>query len=122
MSDDLTLRTLIIAIVVLLLVVIWLVLRRPRPLRLLEENALRPGIHLFTSERCKGCDELRRSLVDALGPDSYTEHPELHERELFASAGVDMIPVVVTVTEGERPRMWKDMPPRRVLERASQHR
>lgn len=118
MTDAVGLRLAIVIVVALLLLALWLVMRRPRPLKRLTTTELALGIHLFSATRCRGCEELRRDLEEAVGDANFVEHPEETEGALFETAGIDLVPVVVTVIAPDRAEVWKGVPPRRVLERA----
>ncbi len=117
MTDTLLLRFSIVVGVALLLVVVWLVMKRPRPLQTLEGTGLEPGVHLFTATRCRGCEELRRELDSIIGRDAYREHAEETDPSLFISAAIELVPVVVTVDDSRTARVWGAVPSRRVLER-----
>lgn len=88
--------------------------RRPRS-RPME--GLDPGITLFTSERCPGCDPVRSRLVEVLGAEGFREVKWTEAPDSFVTHRIDRVPTTAAVDEAGAGLIWEGMPPVRLLHR-----
>ena len=95
---------------------IWRLVHRRRPLRRRLEG-LGPGVVLFTSDRCPGCDPVRARLVEAFGTDGFREVKWTEEPTLFAAHRILRVPTTAAVEPDGDSLLWEGMPPARVLRR-----
>ena len=91
-----------------------LVRRRPRRRSM---PGLEPGVTLFTSERCPGCDPVRSRLTEVLGPQGFREIKWTEKPDLFVTHSVDRVPTAAAVDGGGNALIWEGMPPVRLLHR-----
>lgn len=86
--------------------------RRPqrRPLEGLE-----PGVMLFTSQRCPGCDPVRDLLVEVLGPEGFREIKWTEEPQPFQVHRIERVPTTAAVDESGMGRLWEGIPSVRLL-------
>lgn len=84
--------------------------RRPMP-------GLEPGVVLFTSQRCPGCDPVRSKMIEVLGPDGFREIKWTEDPEPFVTHRIGRVPTTVAVDEGGVGHLWEGMPPARLLEK-----
>jgi hypothetical protein len=99
MSED-WLRPLIVVAVLGLAALAGLIISRKErrtPYRA-RQVSIAPGIYLFTSSSCAGCDPARRFLVDAVGPDGFVEVRWEDVPERFTETGIEEVPATLVVT------------------------
>lgn len=84
--------------------------RRPMP-------GLEPGVILFTSQRCPGCDPVRSRIGEVLGPDGFREIKWTEDPEPFATYRIGRVPTTVAVDDGGVGRLWEGMPSTRLLQK-----
>ncbi|MXY74782.1 MAG: hypothetical protein F4W94_00820 [Acidimicrobiia bacterium] len=92
------------------------ILERRRPRRRLMKG-LDPGVSLFTSERCPGCDPVRSRLIEVLGPEGFREIKWTEHPDLFVTHMVDRVPTTAAVNASGDALIWEGMPPVRLLQR-----
>lgn len=88
--------------------------RRPRR-RALE--GLDPGVVLFTSQRCPGCDPVRSRMIEALGPEGFREIRWTEDPQLFVTHMIDRVPTAAAVDQNGMGLIWEGMPSLRRLQR-----
>lgn len=88
--------------------------RRPRRRAM---AGLDPGVVLFTSRRCPGCDPVRERLIEVLGPKGFREIKWTESPQPFAYHGIDRVPTTAAVDEDGVGRVWEGMPSVRLLKR-----
>lgn len=81
-----------------------------RPVRLVGDTGLPPGIYLFTSTECESCRRARASLDRELGPTGYRELTWKGHADHFYSIGVDAVPTVLVVSQDGRGRIYPGQP------------
>ena len=96
------------------LVARMLVRRRPRRRSM---QGLAPGVALFTSERCPGCDPVRSRLIEVLGPEGFREIKWTEAPDVFVTHRVDRVPTTAAVDGSGDAFIWEGMPPVRLLHR-----
>lgn len=92
------------------------ILERRRPRRR-SMQGLEPGVSLFTSERCPGCDPVRSRLVEVLGAEGFREIKWTERPDLFGTHMVDRVPTTAAVDGSGDAFIWEGMPPTRLLQR-----
>lgn len=92
------------------------IIARRRPRRRSMEG-LEPGVTLFTSERCPGCDPVRSRLVDVLGAEGFREIRWTEMPDLFVTYMVDRVPTTAAADGSGAAFIWEGMPPVRLLHR-----
>lgn len=92
------------------------ILERRRPRRR-SMQGLEPGVTLFTSERCPGCDPVRSRLVEVLGAQGFREIKWTEKPDLFLTHMVDRVPTTAAVDASGDAFIWEGMPPVRLLHR-----
>lgn len=85
-------------------------LRRPMP-------GLQPGVVLFTSQRCPGCDPVRSRMIEVLGPEGFREVKWTEEPEPFGTYRIERVPTCAAVDHDGHGRIWEGMPSVRLLEK-----
>lgn len=95
---------------------IWRLVHRRRPMRRRLEG-LGPGVVLFTSDRCPGCDPVRARLVEAFGSGGFREIKWTEEPALFASHNILRVPTAAAVEPDGDSLLWEGMPSTRMLRR-----
>ena len=88
--------------------------RRPRRRAM---PGLEPGVVLFTSQRCPGCDPVRSRMTEILGSDGFREIKWTEDPAPFITHRIDRVPTAVAVGEGGSGHVWEGMPPARLLEK-----
>ena len=88
--------------------------RRPRRRYL---GGLPPGVSLFTSQRCPGCDPVRSRLIEVLGPEGFQEIKWTEASQIFTTHMVHHVPTTAAVDESGAGLIWEGMPPVRLLRR-----
>ena len=78
---------------------------------------LEPGVVLFTSQRCPGCDPVRARLIKVLGHDGFREIKWTEEPQLFGAHRIDRVPTSAAVDGDGVGRVWEGMPSVRLLRR-----
>jgi len=91
-------------------------LERRRPRRR-SMQGLEPGVTLFTSERCPGCDPVRSRLIEVLGARGFREIKWTEQPDLFMTHVVDRVPTTAAVDGSGDAFIWEGMPPVRLLHR-----
>ena len=91
-------------------------LERRRPRRR-SMPGLEPGVSLFTSERCPGCDPVRSRLIEVLGVEGFREIKWTEEPDLFVTHMVDRVPTTAAVDGSGNALVWEGMPPVRLVHR-----
>ncbi len=86
--------------------------RRPRRRAM---PGLEPGVVLFTSQRCPGCDPVRSRLIEVLGPDGFQEIKWTESPQTFTDHRIDRVPAVAAVDPDGVGLLWEGMPPTRLL-------
>jgi hypothetical protein len=86
--------------------------RRSRrgPIRDITSTGLEPGVYLFSSSACIGCEAARAKLDDALGEGGYTEVPWEVSPQVFADLDVTAVPAVLRVVPGGEGRLYPGQP------------
>jgi hypothetical protein len=92
-------------------VIVWL-RRRPAESVAVDEGGLGPGVYLFTSSTCADCAGARRRLQDALGASGFVEIEWEQEPGLFAGLGIDAVPCTVLVADDGSASKYPGMPDR----------
>ena len=88
--------------------------RRPRRRSM---KGLEPGVALFTSQRCPGCDPVRSRLIEVLGAGGFREIKWAEAPQLFVTHMIDRVPTTAAVDKGGTGLIWEGMPPVRLLRR-----
>jgi len=86
--------------------------------RLAPIQGLPAGAVLFGSTACGECPPARRVLEEVMG-DDWHELDANTDRELFAAAGIQAVPVVVITAASGRQRRFAGVPSKRWLKRAA---
>ena len=88
--------------------------RRPhrRPMRGLE-----PGVVLFTSQRCPGCDPVRSRFIEVLGIEGFREIRWAEEPQIFATHKIHRVPTAAAVEANGDGLVWEGLPTVRLLRR-----
>lgn len=84
--------------------------RARRPVRLVGDTGLPPGVYLFTSAECDSCRRARESLDTEMGPTGYRELTWNDDADRFDSIGVDGVPTVLVVSQDGRGRLYRGQP------------
>ncbi|MDE0131133.1 MAG: hypothetical protein OXQ32_02570 [bacterium] len=92
------------------------ILQRRRPRRR-SMQGLEPGVSLFTSERCPGCDPVRSRLIEVLGAEGFREIKWTDQPDLFVTHTVDRVPTTAAVDASGDAFIWEGMPPIRLVQR-----
>nr|MDE0500977.1 hypothetical protein [bacterium] len=92
------------------------ILKRRRPRRR-SMKGLEPGVSLFTSERCPGCDPVRSRLIEVLGAEGFREIKWTEQPDLFVTHTVDRVPTTAAVDGSGDALVWEGMPPIRLVQR-----
>ena len=92
------------------------ILERRRPRRR-SMQGLEPGVALFTSERCPGCDPVRSRLIEVLGAEGFGEIKWTERPDLFVTHMIDRVPTTAAVDANGAALTWEGMPPDRLLHR-----
>ncbi len=88
--------------------------RRPRRRSM---GGLEPGVSLFTSQRCPGCDPVRSRLIEVLGPEGFREIKWTEAPQLFVTHMIHRVPTTAAVDKSGAGLIWEGMPPVRLLRR-----
>lgn len=114
--SELTLRLVVVAGVLALVVaiVMFLRLRDRAPSRPLGKVTLDPGIYFFTSAACDDCHSARKQLLMALGPQGFVEYSWETDPGVFTTLSIDKVPCSVTVDEARRATLWIGQPDRMI--------
>ena len=80
-------------------------------------NGLEPGIVLFTSQKCPGCDPVRDLLTEVLGPKGFREIKWTEEPQPFQTHKIDRVPTTAAVDSEGVGRVWEGMPSVRLLQK-----
>ena len=86
--------------------------RRPRRRSM---KGLEPGVALFTSQGCSGCDPVRSRLIEVLGAEGFREIKWTEEPQWFVTHRIDRVPTTAAVDESGAGLIWEGMPPVRLL-------
>ena len=86
--------------------------RRPRRRNLV---GLGPGVVLFTSQRCPGCDPVRARLIEVLGPEGFREIKWTENPQPFTDHRIARVPTTAAVGTDGTGLLWEGMPPVRML-------
>ena len=92
------------------------ILERRRPGRR-SMRGLDPGVTLFTSERCPGCDPVRSRLIEVLGAGGFREIKWTESPDVFVAHLIDRVPTTAAVDGSGDAFTWEGMPPVRLLHR-----
>ena len=76
---------------------------------------MEPGVILFTSKRCPGCDPVRSRLIEVLGPKGFREIKWAESPQVFVDHRIDRVPTAAAVDRNGLGRIWEGMPPKRLL-------
>jgi hypothetical protein len=87
----------VIGAVVVSLLIVAMLRRRPAVSGSRDGGALGPGVYLFTSSTCADCVGARERLEDVLGSDGYLEIGWEDDPGLFTHLGIDAVPCTVVV-------------------------
>lgn len=87
---------------------------RRRPVRR-DMAGLAPGVALFTSDRCPGCDPVRSRMAEVLGPGGFREIKWTESPELFSEHRIDRVPAAAAIDPDGAGLLWEGMPPVRLL-------
>lgn len=82
---------------------------RRRPRRRAMEG-LEPGVVLFTSQRCPGCDPVRDRLVAVLGPEGFREIKWTEDPQPFQTHRIARVPTTAAVDSNGMGQVWEGMP------------
>ncbi len=74
------------------------------------DRALPPGVYLFSSATCAGCEPARRAIVDRLGPSGFVEISWEEKPGWFAEFGVGAVPATLIMTEDGVPTVYPGHP------------
>jgi hypothetical protein len=108
--NEVALRLALVVGVVILSLIIVVVMRR-RPLAsALDRGGLDPGVYLFTSSECSDCAGARARLGELLGSSSFIEISWEHDPELFTQLGVDAVPSTLVVGDDGSASIHRGMP------------
>ncbi len=107
MSDVAARALVVLGLVAIAAGVVWAIRRRSQTVRVpFEQALLGPGIYLFTSVTCSGCEPARRDLIEALGPDGFEEFSwESHPR-LFEDLDITAVPATLVVDDSRRSTLY----------------
>jgi hypothetical protein len=109
--DDIWGRAVVVAAVLAVAGAIALWRRaRTRRARDVSPESLQPGIYLFTSSTCPTCESARRRVIEAVGEGGFDEFSWESQPDVFADAGVDVVPALVIVQESRRARLFPGAP------------
>jgi hypothetical protein len=87
--------------------VVWAIRRRIQTARVpFQQALLGPGIYLFTSVTCSGCEPARRDLIEVLGLDGFEEFSwESHPR-LFEDLDITAVPATLVVDDSRHSTLY----------------
>ena len=89
-------------------------IHRRRPVRR-DMPGLAPGVALFTSDRCPGCDPVRSRMAEVLGAGGFREIRWAESPELFSEHRIDRVPAAAAIDRDGAGLLWEGMPPLRLL-------
>jgi hypothetical protein len=100
----------VIGAVVVSLLIVAMLRRRPAVSDSRDGGALAPGVYLFTSSTCADCVGARERLEDVLGSDGYMEIGWEDDPGLFTHLGIDAVPCTVVVGDDGSASLHPGMP------------
>lgn len=115
--SDLTARLLLASGALIFAAITTFVLRRRAtgPVRIRLASGFEPGTYFFSSTACLDCAPARRTLIDRVGEDGFTELEWEAEPAVFHELGIDAVPATMIVSPAGSARIYPGMPDANVL-------